>query len=320
MENNKGNKISDNREYYEDEIDLFELIHLLLKNKKLIALITAITTVAVFVVSAFIIKPVYQTELKFQLSVPSVVATEYGEYDAGLNNNQDVVNVLNEDEFYKVIEEDLGYNQIKSSIISSQDITSLRDLVIEIQDTDIAKINQLVEALPTAYEDYLDNKIQEDYLEYYKKFYEAEIVKNEKDIEIINELLINARKIAETEPKFLDGTNEINPNWIKTQGYVLDHVKTIEDRNTYIQISKKKLALIEQEEQAANGEASNDFTADILKFDQDTTSIAKISPNIKLNTAVGLVLGLMIAIFYVFARAWWKNSQADIKARWNQYK
>ena len=316
-----GGRPAQNNDYYEDEIDLFELIHMLLKNKKIIAIISATVTAFAFLISVFVIKPVYQAELKFDLNLPSIVVTEYGEYDTGLTGNQSLADILAEDEFYQNLDKKLGYEGSKTGILNAQDLSQPNRLIIRIKGTDTEKINKLIQVLPDEYKQYLDHKIQKDYLEFYTKYYESEIIKNKKEKEITNELLANARVIAEKQPKFLDNTNEINPNWIKSQGYVMDHLKSIEDINTYIKISEEKLGLIEEEKNnLLESKSENKFTSDIMSLDEETSPLVKISPNVNLNTAIGLVLGLMIGVFYVFTQEWWKNSKDDIKTRWNQYK
>ncbi len=141
-----------------------------------------------------------------------------------------------------------------------------------------------------------------------------------KDFEISEELLAKAQTMADDQTKFLDGTNEINPNWIKAQGYVLDQVKITQELNTTIEVAKKKLSIIAEETQALKDTQNNTYHSGILKYNNELVSIAQTSPNIKLNIAIGLILGLMIGVFYVFAKEWWKNSKDDIKTRWNQYK
>lgn len=317
-----------NQEYYEDEIDLFELIHLLLKNKKTIALVTAAITAITVAVTVFIIKPQYQAELKFNLKLPTNIATDYGEYATNIAANQDIANILGEEDVYVVLSEEFPQSDqseisIKNSISLAQDAATPMTFSVKISNTDTEFIKALSQVLPNAYIAYVDNNIQDKYLEYYKVYYESEIATNKRNLEITNELLANAKKIADKEPKFLDGTSEINPNWIKTQGYVLDHLKTIEDCSTYIEIAQKKLKMIEEEqaELDKNQPSSQKFKSEIMVLsNKEEIVINQISPNLKLNTAIGFVLGLMIAIFYVFAREWWKNSKMEIKTRWNRYK
>ncbi len=164
METNKqGN------DYYEDEIDLFELIHLILKNKKILAVLTIGVAVVSFALTAFIIKPQYQAELKFDLDMPGRVATEYGEYETGLTTNQDVANLIHADELYKNIEEKTGYVDLKSAVVNTQDLNKPKELIMKISGTDPEKLEELAKNLTGEYESYLDDKIQGEYLEYYKR-------------------------------------------------------------------------------------------------------------------------------------------------------
>ena len=83
---------------------------------------------------------------------------------------------------------------------------------------------------------------------------------------------------------------------------------------------QEKKLIEEEKKNLLENKSENKFTSDIMSLDEKTSPLVKISPNVNLNTAIGLVLGLMIGVFYVFTQEWWKNSKDDIKTRWNQYK
>lgn len=330
-----GDRPAHCNDYYEDEIDLFELIHMLLKNKKQIALITIAVTALVVLASLFIIKPKYQVDLDYKLDIPAVINTKYGGYTPIVRDYPSLEQMTQDGKFYNYLIENIGvytpvnkkdyqktYEKLKQIIKLSPGKYESDMFTLSIKNSDMKFIEKLSTFLAKGHNEYLNHYLKEDYLKYFANDIDGKITIAQFNVDFYTELLQAAEELSQTTPRNITGTSEINPGWIKLQGEIMDYQKFIGEANAQIKIYSQKLENIKEEQTAIQeGKMVKEETRQLLiPYNIEEPTLEKVSPRLGLNTAIGLVLGFMIAVFYVFTREWWKNSKADIKTRWNKYK
>ena len=330
-----GGRPAQNNDYYEDEIDLFELIHMLLKNKKPIALITLAITTLTVLASLFIIKPQYQLDLDYKLDIPAVINTPYGGYTPIVKDYPSLELMTQDGKFYNYIIQNIEeytpknkkdyqetYEKLKQIIKLSPGKYESDMFTLSIKNGDTKFIEKLGGVLAEGQNQYLNHYLKEDYLKYFANDLDGKITMAQFDMDFYTELLQAAKELSQTTPMNITGTSEINPGWIKLQGEIMEYQKSIEEANAQIEIYSKKLENIKEEQTAIQEDkAVQEETRQLLiPYNIEEPTLEKVSPRLGLNTAIGLILGFMIAVFYVFTKEWWKNSEVDIKTRWNQYK
>ncbi len=75
-------------QYYEDEIDLKELILALWKQKKMIISLTLVFAILAGIFSMFVLSPVYDTKLNVVINMPKTFNTKYSEYEVSVKENE----------------------------------------------------------------------------------------------------------------------------------------------------------------------------------------------------------------------------------------
>lgn len=82
---------------YEDEISLKELICILLKNWKMIAIITVLAALIGASYAWFIASPSYESKVRGIIDIPESVETKYGTYTFATSNNMDYLSIITSD-------------------------------------------------------------------------------------------------------------------------------------------------------------------------------------------------------------------------------
>nr|WP_312579827.1 Wzz/FepE/Etk N-terminal domain-containing protein [Sedimentibacter sp.] len=110
------NENQNNTQYYEDEIDLRELIMALWKRKKMIIALTLVFAILAGIFSMFVLSPVYDTKLNIVISMPETYNTRYGEYKLPITTNDQYINLITSNNVLVNTIKDMGYVEQEVSL------------------------------------------------------------------------------------------------------------------------------------------------------------------------------------------------------------
>lgn len=330
-------------QYYEDEIDLFDLISTLWKGRKLIALITAIFLVLSFIFSVFIIKPTYETNLNISVSMPEIMMTKYGELTMPMKTSLEYVNIFTEQSVMTKTAEEMGYGDISLNAMKSKfTLPSKESNLIDIKVTANSK-EEVVKLAQTAYDNYtlyLDLMLKNRALATFEENFNVLVEQN-------NDQIANLEKSLASDKKMLESvTNQINSSVSSSNKYgaidyialgkalgyagssitVLEKEQQInqfrEDNEMYkknleeIDAMKTKIQAYYETGDKTNLESENfDFVSqNVQLLSKPRMPKVKAGPNIALNLAIGMILGLMIGIFAVFTKEYYTKAKENRNA------
>lgn len=323
-------------QYYEDEIDLFEIMSTLWKGRKLIALTTATFLVLSFVFSVFIIKPTYETNLNISISMPEIMNTKYGELTMPMKTSLEYVNIFTEQSVMTKTAEEMDYGDISLNAMKLKfTLPSKESNLIDIKVTANSK-EEVVKLAETAYNNYtlyLDLILKNRALATFEDKFNVSIEQN-------NNQIANLEKSLASDKKMLTSvTNQINSSISSSNKYgsidyvalgealgyagisttVLEKEQQInqfkEDNEMYkknleeIEAMKTKIQAYYETGDKTNLESENfDFVSqNVQLLSKPRVPKVKAGPNIALNLAVGMIVGIMIGMFAVFTKEYYKK-------------
>jgi LPS O-antigen subunit length determinant protein (WzzB/FepE family) len=194
-------------EIYEDEIDLFDLLDKLNKQKKLIIGITAISTILAIIISLMIPK-VYKAEVFFE--VPIINKTSINNINNIINDINNINNVINISEIQEIIK---SYPQLKNiKILPVKNSPFMGKIEIESKSPENAK-KELETAINIINNDILPKK-REEVSQILNLRYNL-INKAILEINSKNQIIYDPTKVVDllTEKEQIEKWLK-NPNWI----------------------------------------------------------------------------------------------------------
>jgi len=280
-------------EIREEEIDLREYINVLLKRKGIIILIFLIAVITAAVISYFILTPIYQSSVSFQVNTEYTKQPYY--YPSSYSNPyiSDILVLLTSDSILEEATEriNLGYNFIK--IKEKVEATNIKDtniitLTMEDEDPKIAKdlANSIVEVFMEKNQSIYDEKrkIVEENL----KIYEEQL----KDIER------NIIEIEKTKQKVSSSTGISDVEKLFQTSLLLNSLVTERNSRNFL-ISK--ISSIKEDLMNYKG---------FKIISSATEPTTPIKPNKKLNILIAGVLGLFVGIFVAFFLEFWQKGKS----------
>jgi capsular polysaccharide biosynthesis protein len=270
--------------YYEeyDEIDLREYIRLVWREKKFIAGLTALAILAALFFSIFIINPIYETEATFQLGNTG------GQY----SNTATVIQFIKSAELLKPImdelDQDITLAQLNSFIdnidVSNIDKTNIIRIRIRNKDPELARgiTDRIISSLKKDSDSYYNEFIyrQEEYL----TEIDNELQVLDKRIEIMNTEIDQIDEISSTPAD--------RSTLLTALIFRFDYLP--EQRNNLIRTK-----------QGIEDRLPNYYPIKVIS--SPYLPEHSISPNVKLNTAIAGLLGLMLGVFLIFFREYMKE-------------
>jgi capsular polysaccharide biosynthesis protein len=276
------NDNQNNLQYYEDEIDLRELIMALWNRKKMIISLTLIVAIIAGVFSMFVMTPVYNTRLNIIISMPEKYNTKYGEYTLPITTNQQYINLIKSNDVLIHTINDMGY---KSEEVSRESLKK-RISVSEI-DAKTGNINsfdvtvsadnpeeslKLAQTLYSNYLDFMDAMTKERAVSYYYNNFSIEIKALENSLNSEKEILKGNEQLLSQTPQIigsgkanieiqsqLNATSDyivpidtVNPNYIKLENDIVINKQTINNFENRINMYQKYIEELNGERAAIN--------------------------------------------------------------------
>ncbi len=272
------NENQNNIQYYDDEIDLRELVMALWKRKKMIIAFTLAVAILAASFSMFILSPVYKTSLDIIISMPEIYNTRYGEYKLPITTNEQYINLINSDDVLINTIKDMNYDTEEFSVEN----LNKRITVI----TPNTKTNTVQNSFTVTVS--ADNPEESHKLA--KSLFEKIPIEtaNPNYIKIENDIIQNKQNI-----------NSIESSINKTMEY-------IDELNVEKQAVSKYYnnGRTEKLETSVIGIVENN----VYLASQPAIPTQKSSPNNSLNTVIGAVLGGMIGVMAaLFMEYWFKK-------------
>lgn len=279
-------------EIQEEEIDLREYINVLLKRKGIIILIFLIAVITAAIVSYFVLTPIYQSSVSFQVNI-GLVKQFY--YPTSSTNPyiSDILIILTSDSILRESAEKINleydYNKIKGKVE-----------VINIKETNIIALT--VEDENPKLVRSLANSIVEVFIDKNQSIYDEKRKMAEENLKIYEEQLDDVEK----------NIIEIEKTKIK-----IAYSKGISDAEKHFQTSLLLNSLV-TERNNYNFLISkvSSIKEDLMNYqgfkiiDLAIEPIAPIKPNKKLNILIAGVLGLFVGIFVAFFLEFWEKGKS----------
>ena len=279
-------------EIQEEEIDLREYINVLLKRKGIIILIFLIAVIAAAIISYFILTPIYQSSVSFQVNTELTKQPYY--YPASSTNPyiSDILILLTSDSILREAAERINL---------SYDFTKIKEKVeaTNIKDTNIITLT-VEDGNPKLARDFADSiigifmkknqfiydekrKIAEENLKIYEEQLD-DIEKNIIEIEKTKLKIVNSKDMPDVEKHF-------------QTSLLLNSIVT--ERNTR-NFLISKISSIKEDLMNYKG---------FKIIDSASEPTTPIKPKKKLNIIIAGVLGLFIGIFVAFFLEFWQKGK-----------
>lgn len=277
------NENTNNIQYYEDEIDLRELIMALWKRKKMIISLTLVIAILAALFSMFVLSPVYETKLNIVISMPDTYNTRYGEYKLPLTSNEQYINLIISNDVLINTIEDMGYNSEDVSLeglrkrISIGKIEAKAGAVQNSFDVTVSSNNpeeslKLAQILYSNYLDFIDAMTKERAISYYNNYFKVELRSLKNELDRAKETLKKNEELLSQTPQLIAAgkanleiqtqlnnnsdyvvpVDTVNPNYIKIENDIVENKQTINDIANTIRMYNNYLEEIEVEKLAIN--------------------------------------------------------------------
>lgn len=269
--------------YYENEIDLKEIIIVLWKRKKMIISFTLITAVLTGLFSMFILSPVYKTNLNIVINMPETFHTKYGEYKLPITTNEQYINLITSNDVLINTIKDMGYDSKEINIEKlnkSIEIEKYATNANAVRNTFMVTVSadnpeealKLAQSLFKSYIEFMDVMTKERVVNHYSEFYDIEIksLQNAWDVSMVTlknneELLVKTPRIIGVVKSNvgiqsqLNGNNDYvvpvdvaNPNYIKIENDIVQNKQSIYWIETTMKKYEQYLEELSVEKQAIN--------------------------------------------------------------------
>ncbi|WP_312815013.1 Wzz/FepE/Etk N-terminal domain-containing protein [Sedimentibacter sp.] len=275
------NENQNNVQYYEDEIDLRELIMALWKRKIMIICFTLIAAILAGMFSMFVLSPVYDSKLNIVISMPEKYITRYGEYVLPITTNEQYINLITSNDVLLHTIEDMGYDKETTSIdglrkkitvgkneAKAGSVQNSFEVIVSANNPEEAL--KLAQILYSNYLDFLDSMTKERAVNYYYNHFTIELRALENSLLSQKEILkSNEDLLAQTPKNISDGNanieiqsplngssdyilpvDTINPNYIKLETDIIANKQLINNLENSIRMNNQYLAELDREREA----------------------------------------------------------------------
>lgn len=277
------NENQNNIQYYEDEIDLRELIMALWTRKKMIISLTLIIAMLAAVFSKFVLSPVYETKLNIVISMPEVYKTRYGDFKLPLTTNEQYINLIISNDVLIHTRKDMGYNSADVSIENMRKKISIgksdtksgtvqNSFDITVSSDNPQESLKLAQILYSNYLDFIDAMTKERAISYYNNNFMIELRSLKNELDRNKEILKKNQELLAETPQVisagkanieiqtqLNGNSDyvvpidtVNPNYIKIENNIIENKQTINNIENSMRLYNNYLEEIDIEKQAIN--------------------------------------------------------------------
>lgn len=220
---------------YQDEISLKELIEELIKERKLIVVITVLATVLAIIMSFFVIKPAYETSTTFVMNIPASSQTKIGVYEYMTTSSADYLPLVKEPRVLNKTIDDLSLNTTISSLSGSINIVSdiknkdKKTLAISVKGSDSELITNIANTHIANYIEFLNNEFKYKAINKFLSNYEVEASLLERDMTTTSKRLEESEKFLSEMSPVVTLQNAISSNPEVAAKYAKDRGINVKD-------------------------------------------------------------------------------------------
>lgn len=327
---------------YEYEIDLKELIILFWKKKFFITGLALIGAVIAASISLFLLKPVFDTELKIDVNFPDSYMTKYGDYSLPGSSNSQYLKLITSNNVIANTIKDMGYDENVNTIedvkkrinIGSVDSKSTIENVFDVKvSADNAKESlKFAETLYSNYIEYIDIITRDRAIDYFCNNFNANLKSNEITLESTRAILEENEELLAATPETINQTNLadvgsgtvieniINPAYTQLQSSVVSSKQsiiqieeTIKNLNNYFQELEGEQKAVDEYYMTGSIDDNASSFINIAKtsihlLSEPVAPLHKTSPSNFKNTLIGLILGGLLGAGIVFIKKYWQEA------------
>jgi uncharacterized protein involved in exopolysaccharide biosynthesis len=277
------NENQNNIQYYEDEIDLRELMVALWKRKKMIISLTLVIAILAGMFSMFVLSPVYDTKLNIVISMPEIYSTRFGEYKLPITTNDQYINLLTSNDVLIKTIRDMQYNldeisveklkeriAISSSVIKTNTVQNSFEVTVSADNAEESL--KLAQTLYDNYIEFMDVMTKERAISFFIKDFSMDIKTQENQLDSVKEILKKNEELLATTPQIIAKGNAnleiqtqltsnsdyvvpvdtVNPNYIKIENDIIGNKQTINNIENTIRLNNRYLEELNKEFSALN--------------------------------------------------------------------
>lgn len=275
------NENQNNIQYYEDEIDLRELIMALWKRKKMIISLTLVVAILAGMFSVFVLSPVYDTKLNIVISMPETYTTRYGEYKLPITTNDQYIKLITSNDVLLNTIRDMEYNHEEVSVdslkkriavgsVETKTNTVQNSFEVTVSADNPEESLKLAQTLYDNYIEFMDVMTKERAISYFINDFSMEIKTQENQLDSFKEILRkNEELLAATPQTIVKGNanmeiqtqltsnsdyvvpvDTVNPNYIKIENDIIGNKQAINDIENKIRLNSRYLEELNKEKSA----------------------------------------------------------------------
>lgn len=276
------NENQNNIQYYDDEIDLRELVMALWKRKKMIIAFTLAVAILAASFSMFILSPVYKTSLDIIISMPEIYNTRYGEYKLPITTNEQYINLISSDDVLINTIKDMNYDTEEISVenlnkriaviaSNTKANTVQNSFTVTVSADNPEESHKLAKSLFENYIEFLDVMVKERAINHYINLFSVELMALQNTLDVEKETLskneellsqtpkvINTKSNVEIQSPLNDDSNYIipietaNPNYIKIENDIIQNKQNINSIESSINKTMEYIEELNVEKQAVS--------------------------------------------------------------------
>lgn len=336
--------------YEENEISLKELVMVLIKDKKLIAVITLGVTLLAIIVS-LLMPSVYEAQSQIVFSIPESVGSRFGTFVFPSQNVADYTPLLDSLEVKNEVKNKLELNSIDSSYEYNKD---LKYVTVKTRANSAELAKETNDVFVKAYIDRINAQYKLMAIDKFVYMHQMNISNmnyqrqktqsmiNEKSVflEILNPVY-TLQKAVFSDPKsaalYAEKFNLdlgslsndvvleefVNEKYLELDAEIIDLKISLINMSESVKnselllkelIEEKDLLTKKTEDLSYSEELNDELTvlkSGIFQVSEAVTPNSSVAPRRLLNVMIGIVLGLTSAVFIVFFKHYWLNEKSS---------
>jgi capsular polysaccharide biosynthesis protein len=233
MEAQQHNNVNDNV-----ELDLYDLVKALWRQKGVIVCITLIITILAGVISLFFITPVYHSKLNIIINMPETYQTKYGEYILPITTNEQYAKLITSNDILINTMKDMEYDTEKITLEGLRDRIIIETVAavagieqnsfeVKVAADNPIEASKLAQMLFNNYVEFIDVMTLEGAFDFYINNYTTALEALEVSVQTTKEILLkNERLLAET-PQTInqkEAMNALNDQANSNEYVVLENI------------------------------------------------------------------------------------------------
>ena len=274
------NENHSNIQYYDDEIDLGELIMVLWKRKKMIIAFTLVVAILAASFSMFILSPVYETSLNIIISMPDTYNTRYGGYKLPITTNEQYINLIRSNDVLFSTIKDMNYDPEEISVASlnksinvitsdakASSVQNIFTVIVSAGNPEESR--KLAQSLYENYIEFLDVMVKERTINHYINHFNVQLMTLQNSLDVQKETLTKNEELLTHTPKTIDAKSNVeiqsqlnddsdyiipietaNPNYIKIENDIINNKQSINSIESTINKNMEYLKELDVEKRA----------------------------------------------------------------------